>query len=262
MTITEHSDSTIPRTEHRARTAGDSDRRGRPDRPGDGVLPRPGRRPVRRPRRARARRRPVAAALRLAAAQQPGAVRRAAWAAVPRAARQLPDRGRDGRPPRARTCRRWASPCARGVAVRASTSSRDGTWRWPRRTARSWRENVVVAGGAEIQPRVPDFAAELDPGIRQLHSSRLPQPRAAAARPGARRGSRPVRRGHRAGARAGRTRDLAVGPGDAGDPGAVRLAPDAARPARAVVRGQPRADGPNADGPADAAGDPRAAARR
>ena len=30
---------------------------------------------------------------------------------------------------------------------------------------------VVVATGAYDRPRIPDFAAELDPGIRQLHSS-------------------------------------------------------------------------------------------
>jgi putative flavoprotein involved in K+ transport len=32
-------------------------------------------------------------------------------------------------------------------------------------------DNVVVAGGAEQLPKVPGFARELDPGIRQLHSS-------------------------------------------------------------------------------------------
>ncbi|MDP9885252.1 putative flavoprotein involved in K+ transport [Sinomonas atrocyanea] len=32
-------------------------------------------------------------------------------------------------------------------------------------------ENVVVATGSEAVPKVPDVAAELDPGIRQLHSS-------------------------------------------------------------------------------------------
>ncbi len=32
-------------------------------------------------------------------------------------------------------------------------------------------DNVVVATGGEHHPRVPEFAAEVDPGIRQLHSS-------------------------------------------------------------------------------------------
>jgi len=32
-------------------------------------------------------------------------------------------------------------------------------------------DNVVVAGGAEHLPRVPELADQLDPGIRQLHSS-------------------------------------------------------------------------------------------
>ena len=35
---------------------------------------------------------------------------------------------------------------------------------------------VVVATGAQDRPRVPDFAGELDPGIRQLHSSEYQNP--------------------------------------------------------------------------------------
>jgi putative flavoprotein involved in K+ transport len=34
-------------------------------------------------------------------------------------------------------------------------------------------DQVVIATGAYDQPRVPDFAAELDPGITQLHSSQF-----------------------------------------------------------------------------------------
>jgi putative flavoprotein involved in K+ transport len=42
---------------------------------------------------------------------------------------------------------------------------------------RSFRaDNVVVATGAYERPRVPGFAAELDPGIAQLHSSRYLSP--------------------------------------------------------------------------------------
>jgi putative flavoprotein involved in K+ transport len=37
-------------------------------------------------------------------------------------------------------------------------------------------DNVVVATGCEREPRVPGFAGELDPGIRQLHSSNYRDP--------------------------------------------------------------------------------------
>lgn len=37
-------------------------------------------------------------------------------------------------------------------------------------------DNVVVATGCERQPRIPDFATSLDPGIRQLHSSAYQDP--------------------------------------------------------------------------------------
>lgn len=36
--------------------------------------------------------------------------------------------------------------------------------------------NVVVATGSERQPRVPDLARDLDPGTRQMHSSRHHDP--------------------------------------------------------------------------------------
>jgi putative flavoprotein involved in K+ transport len=36
--------------------------------------------------------------------------------------------------------------------------------------------NVVVAAGAYQRPRVPDFAADLDPGVLQLHSSAYRRP--------------------------------------------------------------------------------------
>ena len=45
-------------------------------------------------------------------------------------------------------------------------------------------ENVVVATGTFGRtPSIPDFALDLDPSIRQLHSQRIPQTRAAQARP-------------------------------------------------------------------------------
>ena len=37
-------------------------------------------------------------------------------------------------------------------------------------------ENVIVATGAHRIPKVPDFAPELDPRIRQLHSSEYQNP--------------------------------------------------------------------------------------
>jgi putative flavoprotein involved in K+ transport len=58
-----------------------------------------------------------------------------------------------------------------GVGVRAVDQQADGTWRLTTSAGDLVAENVVVAIGAEQIPRVPDVAADLDPGIRQLHSS-------------------------------------------------------------------------------------------
>ena len=58
-----------------------------------------------------------------------------------------------------------------GVAVRSVDRQPDGTWLLSTSAGDLLAENVVMAGGAEQLPRVPDVAAELDPGIRQLHSS-------------------------------------------------------------------------------------------
>lgn len=58
-----------------------------------------------------------------------------------------------------------------GVTVANVDQQPDGTWLLTTSTGEIRADDVVVAVGAEIQPRVPDFAAELDPGIRQLHSS-------------------------------------------------------------------------------------------
>ena len=44
-------------------------------------------------------------------------------------------------------------------------------------------DNVVVATGAWHEPRVPDFAAELDPPILQLHSSHYRRPAQLQAGP-------------------------------------------------------------------------------
>ena len=66
---------------------------------------------------------------------------------------------------------------------------------------------VIVATGAFQHPRVPAFATELDPGIRQLHSSAYRNPVAA------RRWSRPGRRAEPLGRRP-RPRDRRDPPGD------------------------------------------------
>lgn len=58
-----------------------------------------------------------------------------------------------------------------GVVVRSVDQQADGSWRLTTSDGDILAENVVVACGAEQLPKVPDFAADLDPGIRQLHSS-------------------------------------------------------------------------------------------
>jgi putative flavoprotein involved in K+ transport len=58
-----------------------------------------------------------------------------------------------------------------GVSVHGVDQQPDGTWRLSTTDGELVAENVVMACGAEQQPRVPDAGARLDPGIRQLHSS-------------------------------------------------------------------------------------------
>ena len=58
-----------------------------------------------------------------------------------------------------------------GVAVHAVEQQPGGEWRIGTSDGDLLAANVVVACGAERIPRVPDSAGELDPGIRQLHSS-------------------------------------------------------------------------------------------
>src|SRR4051812_43256817 len=50
-----------------------------------------------------------------------------------------------------------------GVVVRSVDQQPDGTWRLAISDGDVVAENVVVAGGAEQVPRVPDCAAEFDP---------------------------------------------------------------------------------------------------
>jgi putative flavoprotein involved in K+ transport len=58
-----------------------------------------------------------------------------------------------------------------GVAVRSVDQQADGTWLLATSDGDVVAENVVIACGAEQIPKVPDVAADLDPGIRQLHMS-------------------------------------------------------------------------------------------
>ena len=58
-----------------------------------------------------------------------------------------------------------------GVGVRAVERQPAGGWRLTTSEGDIVAENVVVACGADRVPNVPGFAGQLDPGIRQLHSS-------------------------------------------------------------------------------------------
>lgn len=62
------------------------------------------------------------------------------------------------------------------VSVTAVERRADG--RWTVRTSRGTydADNAVVATGGETHPRVPDITTQLDPGIRQLHSSQYRDP--------------------------------------------------------------------------------------
>src|SRR4051794_21512948 len=58
-----------------------------------------------------------------------------------------------------------------GVSVRAVERRPDGSYLLTTSDGDLAADNVVVACGAEQVPRVPAVSDELDPGIRQLHSS-------------------------------------------------------------------------------------------
>jgi putative flavoprotein involved in K+ transport len=70
-----------------------------------------------------------------------------------------------------RYAERMAITVRPGVTVHSVDRQPDGTWRLTTSAGDLVAEAVVVAGGAETRPRVPDLADDLDPGIRQLHSS-------------------------------------------------------------------------------------------
>ena len=65
---------------------------------------------------------------------------------------------------------RFELPVESGVEVDA-VERRDGRYLVTAGTRRWEADNVVIATGAFRDPRVPSFAADLDPAIRQLHSS-------------------------------------------------------------------------------------------
>ena len=65
---------------------------------------------------------------------------------------------------------RFGLPVESGVAVDA-LERRNGGYLVMAGTRRWEADNVVIATGAFRDPRVPSFAADLDPAIRQLHSS-------------------------------------------------------------------------------------------
>ena len=62
------------------------------------------------------------------------------------------------------------------MRVSAVERGQDGSWIVTTSAGELAAENVVVACGAEQLPKVPPVANELDPGIRQLHSSRYTNP--------------------------------------------------------------------------------------
>jgi putative flavoprotein involved in K+ transport len=63
-----------------------------------------------------------------------------------------------------------------GMPVRRVERRGDGTYEVTTSGGTFTARNVVVATGCERVPRVPGFAEQLDPGIRQLHSSAYRNP--------------------------------------------------------------------------------------
>jgi putative flavoprotein involved in K+ transport len=63
-----------------------------------------------------------------------------------------------------------------GVRVREVVRVADGSYLVSTENDTMRARNVVIATGGERVPRVPEFAGELDPGIRQLHSSAYRRP--------------------------------------------------------------------------------------
>ena len=109
----------------------------------------------------------------------------------------LPDQGRDGRLPRG-LCAAVLAAGADGRTGRPDLEGGRSADRVTSGTGGFEADNVVVAMADFQRPRIPAFADELDRGIVQLHSQRVPQPRAAPARRRAARGRRELGSGDRA----------------------------------------------------------------
>ncbi len=127
-------------------------------------------------------RRQLARPVGLAAPLHPGRAERPARAAVPRSAMVISDQGRGRRLPRRRTPNGSHSRCVRSPA---STGWKpvDGKYLLRLGADRIIADNVVVATGTFGRtPSIPDFALDLDPSIRQLHSSEYRRP--AQLKPG------------------------------------------------------------------------------
>ena len=139
-----------------------------------------------------------------------------------------------------RPAARWPTTSSRTPAASGSWSTRvSGSSGWrPRSRRPAFRRDagerryeagqVIVATGAFQRPRVPAFATELDPAIRQLHSSDYRNPVAARRRSGPGRRAEPL-------GRRPRPRDRREPPGDRvgqiarANPGSAR---QPARPSR------------------------------
>ena len=124
----------------------------------------------------------------LAPALQPGPLGRPAGHAVPRTRLELSDRPPDGGL-RRDLCRLVRAAGPNGDARRSPDAGRRRQRRLHRRRRRPPIPGAPGDRGDRRlpHPKVPAFAGQLDPSIRQLHSERVPQPVAARGRPGPRR---------------------------------------------------------------------------
>ena len=184
---------------------------------------------VRDPRRERAGRRHLAQALGLAAPVHARPATTACRAcAFPAPRLVVPDEGRDGRLPRGVRAR--ASSCRSRTGVRVD-GLRRGRRALRRRAPASTASRPTTSSsrsGAFQEPTVPDFAAELDPAIVQLHSSEYRNPSQLQDGPASRRRRRQLRRRHRARASRERTTTVLSGQVTGEIPSASRAVSDAA----------------------------------
>lgn len=72
--------------------------------------------------------------------------------------------------------RHFALPVRTRTAVTSIERTGNGEWQVTCTDRTYTASNVVVATGCERHPRIPEFADQLDPGIRQLHSSAYRNP--------------------------------------------------------------------------------------